>query len=49
MNFERVRKNWTTGLWNLAALKLAYRKGIITKEQYSEIKALPQAGRGEDE
>ena len=45
MNFERVKKNWTTGLWNLALLKQAYAKGVITKAQYKEIKALPQAGR----
>lgn len=47
MNYERVKKNWITGLWNLAALKLAYQKGIITKEQYKEIKTLPQDGQGE--
>ena len=46
MNFERVRKNWMTGLWNLALLKQAYAKGVITKEQYKEIKALPQDGQG---
>ena len=44
MNYEIVKKNWVDGLWNLAALKLAYQKGIITKEQYLEIKALPQNG-----
>lgn len=47
MSYERVKKNWTDGLWNLAALKLAYRAGVITKAQYQEIKALPQAGRAE--
>ena len=45
MNFERVKKNWVTGLWNLALLKQAYAKGVITKAQYKEIKALPQAGQ----
>ena len=45
MNFERVKKNWTTGLWNLTLLKQAYAKGVITKAQYKEIKALPQAGQ----
>lgn len=44
MNYEIVKKNWVDGLWSLAALKLAYQKGIITKEQYLEIKALPQNG-----
>lgn len=46
MSYERVRKNWVTGLWNIQHLKLAYAKGIITKEQYKEIKALPQDGQG---
>lgn len=46
MSYERVRKNWTDGLWNLVALKMAYTKGIITKEQYYEIKELPQKGQG---
>lgn len=44
MSYERVKKNWTDGLWNLAALKRAYACGVITKEQYKEIKALPQKG-----
>lgn len=44
MTYERVKKNWMAGLLNLAGLKLAYAKGIITKEQYREIKALPQKG-----
>lgn len=47
MSYERVRKNWVTGLWNLAALKQAYRVGIINKAQYQEIKALPQDGQEE--
>ena len=47
MSYERVKKNWCDGLWNLAALKQAYRVGIITKAQYQEIKALPQAGQEE--
>lgn len=47
MSYERVKKNWVSGLWNLAALKQAYAVGVITKEQYREIKALPQDGQGE--
>lgn len=46
MSYERVKKNWTDGLWNLAALRLAFRKGVITMAQYEEIKALPQRGQG---
>ena len=45
MTYERVKKNWTDGLFNLAALKRAYAVGVITKEQYKEIKALPQKGQ----
>ena len=42
MNYETVKRNWIEGLWGLAALKAAYKAGIITKAQYKEIKALPQ-------
>lgn len=44
MTYARVKKNWTDGLWNIQYLKMAYAKGIITKEQYKEIKSLPQKG-----
>ncbi len=37
MNFENVKKNFERGLWNAAMIKMAVRKGIITKEQYEEI------------
>lgn len=46
MSYERVKKNWMDGLLTATGLKLAYAKGIITKEQYREIKALPQNGQG---
>lgn len=39
MNFEIVKKNYVSGLWSLAMLKMAYRKGVITLAQYKEIKA----------
>ena len=44
MTYERVKKNWEDGLFNIAALKRAYAVGVITKEQYKEIKELPQKG-----
>ncbi len=44
MSYERVKKSWTAGLLTVAGLKEYYRAGIITKAQYKEIKALPQAG-----
>jgi uncharacterized XkdX family phage protein len=37
MNFETVKKNYDKGLWSLALVKMAVRKGLITKEQYTEI------------
>lgn len=47
MSYQRVKKNWEDGLWDINALKQAYRVGIITKEQYKEIKELPQRGKEE--
>ena len=37
MNFETVKKNYNKGLWTKALVKMAVRKGIITKKQYLEI------------
>ena len=37
MNFETIKKNYDKGLWTLALVKMAVRKGVITKEQYKEI------------
>lgn len=37
MNFETVKKNYEKGLWSLALVKMAVRKSIITKAQYTEI------------
>ena len=47
MSYERIKKNWCDGLMTIQGLKLAYAKGIITKEQYREIKELPQKGKQE--
>lgn len=44
MSYMRVRQNWIDGLWDKQQIKLAYQKGIITKEQYREIIALPRKG-----
>lgn len=44
MSYERVKKNWEDGLWDINALKRAYAVGIITKEEYKYIKSLPQKG-----
>ena len=37
MNFQTIKRNYDKGLWNKAMVKMAVRKGIITKEQYTEI------------
>lgn len=37
MNYETVKRNYERGLWNKAMVKIAVRKGIITREQYAEI------------
>lgn len=37
MNFETIKKNFDKGLWNKTMVKMAVRKGVITKEQYTEI------------
>lgn len=37
MNFETIKKNYNRGLWNITMVKMAVRKGVITKEEYKEI------------
>ena len=37
MNYETVKSNYNKGLWNIALVKMAVKKGIITKEQYKDI------------
>ena len=37
MNFETIKKNYDRGLWNKAMVKMAVRKGVITKAEYKEI------------
>lgn len=37
MNYETVKKNFERGLWNVAMVRTAVRKGVITKEQFKEI------------
>lgn len=37
MNFKTIKSNYERGLWSAAMVKMAVRKGIITKEQYTEI------------
>ena len=37
MNYETVKKNFERGLWNVAMVRMAVRKRVITKEQFKEI------------
>lgn len=37
MNFKTIKSNYEKGLWTAVQVKMAVRKGIITKEQYTEI------------
>lgn len=37
MNFDIVKRNYDKGLWTKQLVKMAVRKGVITKEQYAEI------------
>ena len=37
MSFERVKYYYEAGLWSKPMVKMAVRKGVITKEQYQEI------------
>ena len=37
MNYETIKRNYDRGLWNIAMVRTAVRKGVITKEQFKEI------------
>ena len=37
MNYETIKKNYERGLWSASMVKMAVRKGVITKEQFKEI------------
>lgn len=37
MSYDRVKYYFEAGLWNAQMVKMAVRKGVITKEQYKEI------------
>ena len=37
MTYERIKYYFDAGLWSAAQVKMAVRKGVITKEQYTEI------------
>lgn len=37
MNFNMIKKNYEKGLWSKQMVKVAVKKGVITKEEYKEI------------
>lgn len=37
MSYERIKYYYGAGLWSAPMVKMAVRKGVITKEQYKEI------------
>lgn len=37
MNYKMVKKNFEKGLWSISMVKMAVKKGVITKEEYKEI------------
>lgn len=37
MDFATIKNNYDRGLWNILLVKMAVRKGLITKDQYCEI------------
>ena len=37
MNFDTIKKNFESGLWTAAMVRVAVKKGIITKAQFKEI------------
>lgn len=37
MNYEMIKHNFDRGLWSKPMVKVAVRKGVITKEQYADI------------
>ena len=37
MSFEMIKRNYDKKLWNIAMVKMAVKKGIITREQFEEI------------
>lgn len=37
MNFETIKRNYDRGLWNLTLIRIAVKKGIITKNEFKKI------------
>ena len=37
MNFKMIKRNYDKGLWSKQMVKVAVKKGVITKEEYKDI------------
>lgn len=37
MNYETIKRNYERKLWSKAMVKVAVKKGVISKEEYKEI------------
>ena len=37
MTYERIKQYYNAGLWNKAMVKMAVKKGVISKEQFADI------------
>ena len=37
MTYDLVKRNFDRGLWTAQMVRLAVRKGVLTKEQFKEI------------
>ena len=37
MNYKMIKHNFDKGLWTADMVRLAVRKGVITREQFKEI------------
>jgi hypothetical protein len=37
MNYDTIKMNYEKGLWTVQMVRMAVRKGVITKAQFEEI------------
>ena len=37
MNFDNIKYYYEAGLWSLPMVRMAVKKGVITKEEYKKI------------
>lgn len=37
MSYDTIKMNYDRGLWNVAMVRVAVKKGVITSQQFEEI------------